>query len=164
MWQSGPWSPCSKTCGGGLQFRTVQCVMRFSERNMTQDVPASFCESAKVRKPASRRSCGEESCYSWIKSPWSPCSSGDCVSRNKGILFRTLLRNPTTRAEVYCNDFLGIQERSVHCILDKRTIVGDQNCPQDTKPSSRQACTNTECTGVWVLGEWSQVSHSYTVI
>ena len=86
MWQSGPWSPCSRTCGGGLQFRTVQCVMRFSERNMTQDVPASFCESAKVRKPSSRRTCGEESCYSWIKSPWSPCSSGDCLSRNKGTL------------------------------------------------------------------------------
>ena len=34
VWQSGPWSLCSKSCGGGLQFRTVQCVIRFSETKM----------------------------------------------------------------------------------------------------------------------------------
>ena len=84
VWQAGPWSLCSKSCGGGLQFRTVKCVIKFSETNMTKDLPAAICESAKVRKPDSRRSCGLERCYSWIKSPWSPCAAGDCVSRRKG--------------------------------------------------------------------------------
>ena len=84
VWNSSPWSPCSKTCGGGLQYRHVQCVMRFSERNMTQDVPASFCESARVKKPAEKRKCGIEQCYSWIKSPWSQCEKSECVSKNTG--------------------------------------------------------------------------------
>ena len=84
VWRTGTWSLCSKSCGGGLQFRAVQCVIRFSETNLTKDLPAAICESARVRKPVERRTCGLERCYSWIKSPWSPCAAGNCSSSRKG--------------------------------------------------------------------------------
>lgn len=100
VWQAGPWSLCSKSCGGGLQFRTVQCVMRFSERNMTQDVPAAFCESAQARKPSSQRPCGVERCYSWIKSPWSPCDTGDCVATNKGNISTFSIQIQSLKEEI----------------------------------------------------------------
>ena len=124
--------------------------MRFSERNMTQDVPAAFCESARARKPTERRECGSERCFSWIKSPWSPCNTGDCVNRNKGKhIFTTSPSNQPRTA---------LQTRAVHCILDKRSIVEDSNCDYVSKPRTSQVCDNTECSGVWALGEWSQVS------
>lgn len=104
---------------------------------MTQDVPAAFCESARARKPTERRECGSERCFSWIKSPWSPCHTGDCVNRNKAL-----------------------QTRAVHCILDKRSIVEDRHCDYVSKPRTSQVCDNTECSGVWALGEWSQCSTS----
>ena len=85
-WKPSPWSLCSKSCGGGFQYRQVQCIMQFSERNNTQDVPESFCLSARIRKPSVQRKCGLDQCYSWIKSPWSKCANSDCVSRNKGQL------------------------------------------------------------------------------
>jgi len=136
-WQPSPWSLCSKSCGGGFQYRQVQCIMQFSERNNTQDVPESFCLSARIRKPSVQRKCGLEQCYSWIKSPWSKCTNSDCVSRNKGLRTRT-----------------------VQCIRDRRSVVPDHHCQDVTKPKDTQSCHNTECTGVWVLGEWSQCSRT----
>ena len=62
----------------------VQCVMQFSERNSSQDVPAAFCEGAGVRRPSLKRECGLEACHAWIKSPWLPCHTGECVARNTG--------------------------------------------------------------------------------
>ena len=52
----------------------------------------------------------------------------------------------------------GLQSRAVHCILDKRSIVHEENCEESSKPLASQVCSNEECVGVWVLGEWSQVS------
>ena len=160
VWQSGPWSLCSKSCGGGLQFRTVQCVIRFSETNMTKDLPAAICESAKVRKPGERRACGLERCYSWIKSPWSPCAKGDCVSREKGQTSHEL-----SGVDDSLSWLSGLQSRAVHCILDKRSIVEEDQCEETSKPLVSQLCRNTECVGVWVVGEWSQVSpHPHSVV
>ena len=49
----------------------------------------------------------------------------------------------------------------MQCILDRRSVVEDGRC-EGARPRDRQPCYNTECAGVWVLGEWSPVSR-YTV-
>ena len=59
-----------------------------------------------------------------------------------------------------CVVLSGLQSRAVHCILDKRSIVGEENCQASTRPVESQVCSNEECVGVWALGEWSQVSTS----
>ena len=52
----------------------------------------------------------------------------------------------------------------MQCILDRRSVVEDGRC-EGARPRDRQPCYNTECAGVWVLGEWSPVSRycRYTV-
>ena len=37
-------------------------------------------------------------------------------------------------------------------------MVSDDQCHGVTRPADTQPCDNRECTGVWVLGEWSPVS------
>ena len=53
---------------------------------------------------------------------------------------------------------LGLRTRSVHCILNKRSVVNDTFCDASERPGDSQPCHNEECVGVWVLGEWSEVS------
>jgi len=134
-WSPGDWSLCSKSCGGGEQFRQLRCTMRLSERNISQNVPSNFCKEAKLRKPKRVRSCGPKNCPTWTKSPWAPCPTAECMSRKTGL-----------------------RTRAVHCILDKRSIVNDTFCDASERPGDSQPCHNEECVGVWVLGEWSECS------
>lgn len=134
MWQTESWSLCSRLCGGGEQRRRVSCAMRLTERNITQKVPTSFCRSAGLRRPARVQECGMEGCPAWRKSPWSPCPRAECLSRDTGL-----------------------QKRTIRCIKG-HALVADDLCDSTVKPGSSQPCHNPECSGIWVLGEWSQCS------
>jgi hypothetical protein len=59
-WQTGSWSGCSKSCGGGTQTRSVTCKANH------------FCPGAK---PATSRSCNTHACRSSGSSCTSRCSS-----------------------------------------------------------------------------------------
>ena len=137
MWQTESWSLCSRLCGGGEQRRRVSCAMRLTERNITQKVPTSFCRTAGLRRPARVQECGMEGCPAWRKSPWSPCSRAECLSRDTGLRTRT-----------------------IRCIKG-HALVADDLCDSTVRPSSSQPCHNPECSGIWVLGEWSQVKRFF---
>lgn len=136
-WKADEWSSCSKSCGEGQQKRRLKCTMRLSERNISQEVPNSFCKSAKLKKPQRLQICEIEGCPTWHKSPWVPCQSAECLAS------KTALRT-----------------RTIHCIRDKRNIVNDSQCEANSKPGDSQPCHNEECVGVWVLGEWSPCSQT----
>ena len=53
----------------------------------------------------------------------------------------------------------GVQSRSVHCTLGKRSLVADSHCADQARPADSQSCTNSQCSGVWVVAEWSQVRY-----
>ncbi|PIK40162.1 putative ADAMTS-like protein 1 [Apostichopus japonicus] len=68
-WKIGPWSGCSRTCGGGVETRTVSCVRESvtGVQYMNQD----FCPES----PALHRSCNTDQCPRWqIMTDWSECS------------------------------------------------------------------------------------------
>ena len=53
----------------------------------------------------------------------------------------------------------------MQCIRDRRSVVEDGLCRglEEARPRDSQPCHNTECAGVWVTGEWSQVSLNFEI-
>ncbi|XP_060031479.1 papilin isoform X2 [Erinaceus europaeus] len=62
-WKTGPWGPCSASCGGGSQSRSVHCA-------------SAGCSGSRG-KPPSTRACGLQRCAAWSAEPWGECS-GSC--------------------------------------------------------------------------------------
>lgn len=54
-WQTGSYGTCSKTCGGGIQTRSVFCV-----RSDDEFVAENFCSAST--KPVTQRSCNTQAC------------------------------------------------------------------------------------------------------
>ncbi|CAB4017112.1 A disintegrin and metallo ase with thrombospondin motifs 17-like, partial [Paramuricea clavata] len=55
-WITNPWSKCYSICGKGYRFRNVHCPLR------------GLCDPNS--KPASRKLCYGESCFSWNSGEW----------------------------------------------------------------------------------------------
>ncbi|RVE47991.1 hypothetical protein evm_007303 [Chilo suppressalis] len=64
-WQTGDWSKCSKTCGGGLKQRTVECKQIMAQSHVVER-PATLCSSPR---PASTKSCNSRPCLLDTASP-----------------------------------------------------------------------------------------------
>lgn len=72
-WKLSDFTPCSKTCGGGIQFRHAVCYKRYE--GIVDD---NYCwTNAENKKPeAVNRTCNDESCpVVWWIGPWQPCSA-----------------------------------------------------------------------------------------
>ncbi|XP_059824920.1 A disintegrin and metalloproteinase with thrombospondin motifs 1 [Hypanus sabinus] len=86
-WVIGEWGECSKTCGLGLQRRSVQCLGNYG-------LPASDCR--RELKPDDLRLCADVPCPRWLLGEWSACSktcgkgfrkrSLKCVTRDGQVL------------------------------------------------------------------------------
>lgn len=49
------------------------------------------------------------------------------------------------------------QRRDVVCQLHNGTVVSSSQCDERTRPRHRQECYNYQCSGVWRVGDWSEV-------
>ncbi|KOC64643.1 A disintegrin and metalloproteinase with thrombospondin motifs 9 [Habropoda laboriosa] len=138
-WKFSQWSPCSKSCGSGLQWRRVECTMRRGNHGPEVTVKDEQCSRLGLRRPRSQRPCRRVACdYIWQEEPWSECSAE-------------------------CGE--GIQSRIVSCHQTNARGFTDltptNNCPMDQKPATSRPCKVRECNDqyYWRAGPWKQCSH-----
>ncbi|XP_017404346.1 A disintegrin and metalloproteinase with thrombospondin motifs 14 isoform X4 [Cebus imitator] len=131
-WALKSWAPCSKACGGGIQFTKYGCRRR-RDHHMVQ---RHLCDHKKRPKPIRRR-CNRHLCSqpAWVTEEWGTCS------RSCGKL--------------------GLQTRGVQCLLPlsngTHKVMPAKACPED-RPEARRPCLRVPCPAQWRLGAWSQCS------
>ena len=70
-WDVEDWSSCSKTCGTGLQTRTVQCKQRISS-DLTVVVNERSCDTDQ---PTKSQRCQDQPCTDWLLGNWTEVGS-----------------------------------------------------------------------------------------
>lgn len=129
-WNMGLWGACSKSCGGGVETRTVFC-QRDSGGAAVDD---SYCNPPK---PAVSRSCNTQACaavYNWDIGAWGACS-------------KTCGGGTQTRA-VVCKAEDGTTVSDTYCTIAK---------PSTSQACNTHDCTVTY-TYDWVAGVWGACS------
>ncbi|CAL4068988.1 unnamed protein product, partial [Meganyctiphanes norvegica] len=156
-WWSGPWQPCSVTCGSdGTRRRTVICVNSYGP---TQQMALLDSDCPQDTRPYSIEACVDiEECpknIDWHIGAWSQdCGTDPCDYENREVGCMKPYCDPLTRpAEMrYCGNITcgtwqtgnwskcsslcgdGVQFRKVSCI-------GGLACREKDEPSSVQECT-----------------------
>ncbi|XP_057333026.1 A disintegrin and metalloproteinase with thrombospondin motifs 9-like isoform X2 [Microplitis mediator] len=139
-WRVSNWTPCTKSCGGGIKVRRVDCIIRSLNGDVKeQKVNDEECTRFGFNKPKTQRPCQRIPCdFTWKEGSWSECSAD-------------------------CGD--GIQRRAVSCHRINRYGWIDPSpadgCPLDKKPKSEQHCKLQECDDkyYWTAGTWRKCSH-----
>lgn len=67
-WMVTSWSPCTRSCGGGVQMRRVMC-QRLTTKGSS--VPMSYEACAQLSKrPVDTQNCNRQPCVEWVASSW----------------------------------------------------------------------------------------------
>ncbi|KAK4885313.1 hypothetical protein RN001_001584 [Aquatica leii] len=126
-WMFDEFSPCSASCGGGVQYRNVTCA----GRKTLKPADPSLCD--RSNQPESAQRCGDHPCEAkWITLPWEKCKA-PCGS------------NGTQIRQVYCEQVIAHGFAS---------IVDDRYCQNQEKPESEQSCSRGTICAVWHVGPW----------
>ncbi|KAK3601758.1 hypothetical protein CHS0354_016122 [Potamilus streckersoni] len=119
IWNTGPWSECSKTCGEGVHTRHVVCQAMTKEGWILPGEVPYGCKDHD--KPNDTQPCNLGQCrapYNWMSGPWGECS-------------------------VRCG--FGIERRMIVCIDYAGRRRSKKTCPQLYKPDSQRQCYNGPC-------------------
>ncbi|XP_008333008.1 ADAMTS-like protein 2 isoform X2 [Cynoglossus semilaevis] len=184
-WETSGWSDCSRTCGEGVQYRTVRCWKMLSP-GLDSSVYDSLCLSHDLHKPANRKVCHGQSCGpQWEVSEWSECSAR-CGSR--GVRTREVrcsiemrLCNQTSKpaesqecegppcdrrwtvsdwgpCSGVCGE--GRMVRAVTCRSSGGVVMSEEQCDQSLRPLAVYPCGDKNCAPHWVGQEWQQCNAS----
>ncbi|XP_015200601.2 ADAMTS-like protein 1 isoform X2 [Lepisosteus oculatus] len=122
---------CSpRSCGGGLQNRTVLCHRETAD-GISTPLADSSCSEAGQRPPDSQ-SCNTLLCVGWATSSWTQCQ-GQCVG----------LRLATQRRHVFCQDKNG-------------TGLPLNDCDGLQRPAASRHCPLEACAVQWRARSWTQ--------
>uniref|UniRef100_T2M4C5 A disintegrin and metalloproteinase with thrombospondin motifs 9 n=1 Tax=Hydra vulgaris TaxID=6087 RepID=T2M4C5_HYDVU len=188
-WVAGPWSECSKTCGEGIQTRTVLCS--FNETVVKNELcnqeihveEFQICNILECSQSVLDINILNQS-MEWIISEWSQCS----VSCGEGVTIRNI-----TCSSDYCNKTatpaitspcyldpcpvwslsqwmpcyypencgLGYQVRQVQCQRENGEILNMTACDQSNKPEFNRNCETIRCEdSLWVTAPWNTCDSS----
>ncbi|XP_039985266.1 A disintegrin and metalloproteinase with thrombospondin motifs 18 [Xiphias gladius] len=137
-WATGDWGPCSRSCGGGQQTRTLRCLRKVTYQR-EEVVAHSLCP---VISPAQIQPCHTQACPpEWSTGSWSQCS-------------KTCGR--------------GLKKRSVFCRSTdpgaKAVVVPDSMCRQHHRPKAQETCVLRRCPKnerlQWIPTPWGECSRS----
>ncbi|NXR83135.1 PPN protein, partial [Pycnonotus jocosus] len=132
-WKTGEWGPCSASCGGGTQTRSVYCVL-FDGQSAHGVLEDAEC-MAFAQQPRRSQPCNLRQCATWSTGPWSQCSAS-------------------------CGE--GVQTRTVTCRTQQGSQAQDFACLMEPKPSATQPCLKENCIQeiAWHVGDWGLCSKS----
>ncbi|XP_014394827.1 PREDICTED: papilin [Myotis brandtii] len=134
-WKTGPWTPCSASCGGGSQSRSVYCV--WSDGAGGEEAMEEVQCAGLPGKPATTQACNLQRCAAWREEPWGECS-------------------------VSCG--AGIRRRSVTCRGDEGSLLHASACSFKDQPPLTEPCVHDDCPRLsdqaWHAGAWSPCSKS----
>lgn len=163
VWRTGPWSKCSRNCGGGLMFREVQCLDLRDHRSLRP----FHCRTSSSPPPSSS-SCGEESCLDWEASSWGQCSEVCGGGQQQRIVSCPEVdrcdRALTPQQIQSCNEQscaqwlsgswsmcssrcgLGLQFRLIKCFDTKEEKEAEPaQCSHEAPPPSTRKCQRQDC-------------------
>uniref|UniRef100_A0A8C0S4A9 ADAM metallopeptidase with thrombospondin type 1 motif 19 n=1 Tax=Canis lupus familiaris TaxID=9615 RepID=A0A8C0S4A9_CANLF len=164
-WMMTEWTPCSRTCGKGMQSRQVACTQQLSNGTLIR-ARERDCTGPK---PASAQRCEGQDCMTvWEAGVWSECS----VKCGKGVRHRTVrCTNPRKKCVLStrpreaedCEDYSkcyvwrmgdwskcsitcgkGMQSRVIQC-MHKITGRHGNECFSSEKPAAYRPCHLQPC-------------------
>ncbi|XP_055637495.1 A disintegrin and metalloproteinase with thrombospondin motifs 20 isoform X2 [Toxorhynchites rutilus septentrionalis] len=173
-WSYTDWEPCSRTCGGGKQNRTVSCLSSPDGFRISD----GYC--AKQPKEETYRRCNTDSCPEWVTGELTPqdppayAYSGEetkPISRLDSNYYSAThmdvsYQNTTTQPYKWCTSVWsicnakcngGVKQRKVQCCFkyNESVVVDDLYCQHDKKPSAQTNCGNFRCPQ-WNFGQWGE--------
>lgn len=122
MWKFTEWSVCTKTCGMGQQYRSLQCLEEVTKGNFTQTYK---CSIFTLPIGPTERHCNQYPCpMYWNTGNWSKCSTVCAGAQRKRI--------------VSCRR---INEQG------ELTTIDDALCRHLSRPASEEACNGSQSCG-----------------
>ncbi|XP_039739651.1 papilin isoform X2 [Pteropus medius] len=134
-WKTGPWAPCSASCGGGSQSRSVYCV--WSDGAGVQEAVKEAECAGLPGKPPTTQACNLHRCAAWSTEPWGECS-------------------------VSCG--AGVRRRSITCQSAEGSLLPATACHLQDQPPLTESCVHDDCSPLsdqaWHIGTWGLCSKS----
>uniref|UniRef100_A0A8D0L1A5 ADAMTS like 3 n=1 Tax=Sphenodon punctatus TaxID=8508 RepID=A0A8D0L1A5_SPHPU len=145
-----PWSPCSVTCGRGVQVRDVTCRIHLTFTQTEVELPEEECEDSK---PLTDRVCHLESCDG-DPIPYIPELSH---SENGNVTYDWEYLG-FTPCSATCTG--GTQDAIAVCLhVQMKQTVNDTLCDSTKRPPAMtRTCNLKLCPPRWQTGPWRQCS------
>ncbi|ELU06312.1 hypothetical protein CAPTEDRAFT_158288 [Capitella teleta] len=183
-WKYTEWSKCSRTCGGGVQYRDAKCV----DHN---DEELESTECRPEHRQALAQMCQTHDCPEWLEGEWGKCSVTCengwkqrqiwCKYKEKAVS-KTMCdadAEPATSTQCVegpcplwytgnwgqcsssCGD--GYKRRNVKCRHDNGNILDDERCSPDNQPEHTVLIESASqirhhVITRWRTGSWTECS------
>ena len=80
VYRTGVYAECSATCDGGMQYRTVECVLQ--DPSNPRVVDESYCITQRLQRPPSQQACNMHPCA----AEYSVSSFSEVCTLKHGII------------------------------------------------------------------------------